>query len=101
MSKSLSFFVLWFLFLFLFFFGFCFAFCLFARVFVPLVAPFTRLAKPRSESVPGNFLEFSQKAITVQPEGLHVPVEPYHRYSRMGIQPEAVSSGFDSVVLMS
>ena len=38
---------------------FCFAFCLFARVFVPLVTPLTRLAKPRSESVPGSFLEFS------------------------------------------
>ena len=81
---------------------FCFAFCLFARVFVPPVTPLlTRLARPRSESVPGNFIKFSLKAITVQPEGLHVPAEPYHRYSRMGMQPGAVSSGFDSVVMMS
>ena len=79
---------------------FCCAFCLFARVFVPLVTPLTRLARPRSESVPGSFLKFSQKkVITVQPEGLHVPAEPYHRFSRMGIQPGAVSSGFDSVVI--
>ena len=80
---------------------FCFAFCLFARFINPLVTPLTRLAKPRSESVPEGFLKFSLKAITVQPEGLHVPAEPYHWYSRMGVYPRAVSSGFDSVVLMS
>ena len=34
---------------------------------------------PRSESVPGSFLKFSLKAITVQPEGLQVPAEPYHQ----------------------
>ena len=75
---------------------FCFAFCLFALVFVPLVTPFTLLARPRSGSIQGSFL-----GITVQPEGLHVPAEPYHRYSRMGMQPGAVSNGFDSVVMMS
>ena len=64
-------------------------------------APLTRLARPRSESVPGSFLKFSLKAIKVQPKGLHVPAELFHRYSRMGMQPGAVSSGFDSVVMMS
>ena len=92
---------LWFLLLFLYFFlVFVSFFCLFACVFVALVTPppLTRLARPRSER---KFSQVFLKAITVQPENLHVPAEPCHRYSRMGMQPGAVSSGFDSAVMMS
>ena len=47
-----------FLFLFCFFLVFCFAFCLLLNICPPSYA-LTRLARPRLESVQGNFLEFS------------------------------------------
>ena len=39
---------------------FCFVFCL-LLVSCPPSCPLTQLARPRSESVPGNFLEFFKK----------------------------------------
>ena len=56
----------------------------FYSFFLP-VTPITRLARPRSESAPGNFLKFSEKANAVQPKGEYFHVEQHHRYSRMGM----------------